>query len=160
MPSNKISLIFLILIILAFSSGCVSPNQETKIVYTTITPSPTPTPKITPIKSTPPVPPTTVYQTPDYSQYTPKFRWGDIIECPYYGRFIILEGNPKISGVYTVYGNIWCPCVRKGFLPVQDTDENCRKVGTQNPNTICGGAQLRVLTRPEDSCYGTGQVVL
>jgi hypothetical protein len=103
----------------------VSPNQETKIV--TITPSSTPTSKITPIKSTPPVPPTTVYQTQDYSQYTPKFRWGDIIEDPYHNRYIILEGNPKISGVYTVYGNILCPCVRKGFLPVQDTDEYFKK---------------------------------
>jgi hypothetical protein len=83
---------------------------------------------------------------------SPKFKWGDIIEDPNGARYTILEGKPEISGSYTVYKIKNCPCVQLLFLDVPDTDGRFRKVGTQNPATICNESILRILREPEDTC--------
>jgi len=162
MSSNRFLLIILLMNILLLISGCIAPESEpeVKYVYITVTPTPVKTPRQITHVSTVRVTPLPT-QTPTYPRYKPKFEWGDIIQDPNYNKYIILEGHPEISGVYTVYKMVWCPCVRKGFLDVQNTDNTFRKVGTQNPDTICGGAQLKILTDPEESCYypNTGVVL-
>lgn len=127
------------MIIFTLSAGCVNPKNEND---TTITPTAVTTPEfrsvstvqITPLPS----------QTQNAARYIPKFEWGDIVEDRFNNKFIILEGNPEVSGVYTVYHVSECPYVIKEFIDAQHIDKYYKKVGTQNPETVCGG-QFTVL---------------
>lgn len=135
------------MIILTLSTGCVSPKNEN--LYATITPTVVTSPEFASVSTVQVTP--SPSQTQRYIQYLPKFEWGDVIEDPFSNnKFIILEGNPEVSGVYTVYQMLGCPYVSKEFIDVQLIDKKFRKVGTQNPDTVCGGAQLIVLEDSQD----------
>jgi hypothetical protein len=82
----------------------------------------------------------------------PKFKWGDILEDARGTRYIVLEGNPAVSGSYTAYKIRKCPCVELVFLAVEDTDGNFRKVDSQHPMTICNQSVLEVLKDPGETC--------
>lgn len=151
-----LSFLFIVMVLL---SGCVNTEPEAIEIVETVTPTETPTRVVVPsppvtntLKVTKtqvaPLPTPTEAKKPD----SPKFEWGDIIEAPNGTRYILLEGNPDISGIYTAYRIVKCPCVQHVFLNVKSTDDLCSKVGSQNPTTICNGQSLKVLKEPWDVC--------
>lgn len=159
-------LVFFALIGIVLLSGCLDTESEVIELNEPVTQAETQAPA--PIPPTPgrtsqgPAPVRTspeaskVQATPSLTHTiaspSPKFSWGDLIEAPNGTRYILLEGNPGISGIYTVYRIKKCPCVQLLYLNVKDTDGQFRKVGTQNPMTICNESVLKVLKDPTDLC--------
>ncbi len=148
-----------LLIVLVLFSGCVNTKSEVIEIEEPVKPAETPTRIVVPSSPPKTLPQATKVQISPSPTHTEaekpgstKFRWGDLIEAPNGTRYILLEGNPGISGVYTAYRIVKCPCVQLVFLDVKGTDAQCRKVGSQNPNTICGGFSLKVQKEPWDVC--------